>query len=102
MSNARHLPPTAALHFGPEDASGASTRKKDLGGSTEILDSVDATELSLPALLCPEPSAQQVLLDSLEASGKVFNLPLMRTAEAKFSGRCFGDHDGFCCEDYQT
>lgn len=33
----------------------------DLGGSTEILDSVDGTKLSLPALLCNEPSSQQVL-----------------------------------------
>lgn len=51
-----------------------SVNKEDLGGNTEILDSADAAELSLPALLCPEPSAQQVLMDSVSPSGEIFNL----------------------------
>lgn len=51
-----------------------AVNKEDLGGSTELLDSVDSTGLSLIALLCPEPSAQQVLLDSVGASGEFFNL----------------------------
>ncbi|MEJ7804422.1 MAG: hypothetical protein WKG03_00660 [Telluria sp.] len=51
-----------------------SVNKEDLGGNTEILDSADAAELSLLALLCPEPTAQQVLMDSVSPSGEIFNL----------------------------
>lgn len=51
-----------------------AVNKADLGGSTELLDSVDSTGHSLIALLCTEPSVQQVLLDSVGDSGEVFNL----------------------------
>lgn len=46
----------------------------DLGGSTEILDSVDGTKLSLPALLCNEPSSQQVLACQVSDPGAFIDL----------------------------
>jgi hypothetical protein len=51
-----------------------SVNREDLGRSTEILDSVDSTELSLTARHPAEPSAGQVLMDSVGDSGEVFNL----------------------------
>jgi hypothetical protein len=60
-----------------------------LGGSTEVLDTVDSTGLSLIALPCTEPSAQQVLFGSVRASSKNINYPLIRNANANFSGRRF-------------
>lgn len=48
--------------------------KGDLGGSTEILVPIDSTRLSLPVLLYPDPSRQQVLAGSVEGSGTAFNI----------------------------